>query len=212
MSPEVKSSALSRITKKEKFARTLASFIVAGSFAVSDRQTQNDEFVRQQSSTDRSHFLTLEFNAEHPMGPFERALTDEEVSRFVGNHFKTAEEQRIKEAEEAKRLKEEAVKKYLLAPVSSSGVRAAALDLGEGVWEVLANCEAGGAWSANTGNGFYGGLQFDEGTWLSYGGGEYAPFAHLASKDQQIEIAKRVRDSGRGYNPWPGCADLHGLR
>lgn len=68
-------------------------------------------------------------------------------------------------------------------------------------WDAIARCESGGNWSINTGNGFYGGLQFDSGTWLSNGGGAYAPRADLATKDQQIAIAERVY-AARGLSPW----------
>src|SRR6478752_1806145 len=68
-------------------------------------------------------------------------------------------------------------------------------------WDAIARCESGGNWSINTGNGFYGGLQFDSGTWLSNGGGAYASRADLATKDQQIAIAERVY-AARGLSPW----------
>ena len=71
-------------------------------------------------------------------------------------------------------------------------------------WSAVANCESGGDWSINTGNGFYGGLQFDYGTWLAYGGGAYAPRADLASESQQIAVASRLY-AARGSSPWPVC-------
>lgn len=71
-------------------------------------------------------------------------------------------------------------------------------------WDAVAACESGGNWAINTGNGFYGGLQFDYGTWLSNGGGAYAPTANLASRAQQIAIANKVADA-RGSSPWPVC-------
>ncbi len=79
-------------------------------------------------------------------------------------------------------------------PVSSSGLN----------WDAVANCESGGNWSINTGNGYYGGLQFDSGTWLGNGGGAYAPRADLASREQQIAVANRIYAS-RGASPWPVC-------
>ena len=71
--------------------------------------------------------------------------------------------------------------------------------------------EAGGDWHTNTGNGFYGGLQFDESTWSSYGGTEYAELPHQASRAQQIEVASKVRDSRGGYGAWPACSSQLGL-
>ena len=71
-------------------------------------------------------------------------------------------------------------------------------------WEAVAQCESGGNWHINTGNGFYGGLQFDYGTWLSNGGGAYAPRADLASEAQQIAVANHLY-ARRGSSPWPVC-------
>jgi uncharacterized protein YabE (DUF348 family) len=71
-------------------------------------------------------------------------------------------------------------------------------------WDAVAACESGGNWHINTGNGFYGGLQFDSGTWLSNGGGQYAPRADLASRSAQIAIATKLYDA-RGSSPWPVC-------
>ena len=71
-------------------------------------------------------------------------------------------------------------------------------------WDAVAQCESGGNWHINTGNGFYGGLQFDYSTWLSNGGGAYAPRADLASREQQIAIATKVYNA-RGSSPWPVC-------
>ncbi|HIW95382.1 MAG TPA: transglycosylase family protein [Candidatus Corynebacterium gallistercoris] len=71
-------------------------------------------------------------------------------------------------------------------------------------WDQVAACESGGDWSINTGNGYYGGLQFSAQTWAGYGGGEYAPTADQASKEQQIEIAERVL-AGQGAGAWPNC-------
>jgi hypothetical protein len=71
-------------------------------------------------------------------------------------------------------------------------------------WDAVAACESGGNWSANTGNGFYGGLQFAEGTWLANGGGQYASSADLATPAQQIAVAERVLAS-QGIGAWPVC-------
>jgi uncharacterized protein YabE (DUF348 family) len=71
-------------------------------------------------------------------------------------------------------------------------------------WDAVAACESGGNWHINTGNGFYGGLQFDYGTWLGAGGGAYAGRADLASREQQIAVANKIADA-RGSSPWPVC-------
>ncbi|QIZ35860.1 resuscitation-promoting factor [Saccharopolyspora sp. ASAGF58] len=81
-----------------------------------------------------------------------------------------------------------------------------------GVWDKLAQCEATGNWAANTGNGYYGGLQFNKSTWDAYGGDQYAPYPHQASREQQIAVAEKVRAArGGGYGAWPGCSSKLGL-
>jgi LysM repeat protein len=86
------------------------------------------------------------------------------------------------------------------APVST----AAPASSGGANWSAIAACESGGNWSANTGNGFYGGLQFTQQTWVGYGGGQYASSANQATKAQQIAVAQRVL-AGQGIGAWPTC-------
>ncbi|WP_409329286.1 transglycosylase family protein [Trujillonella humicola] len=71
-------------------------------------------------------------------------------------------------------------------------------------WSGVAQCESGGNWSINTGNGYYGGLQFYQPTWVGYGGLQYAPRADLATPAQQIAVAERVL-VGQGVGAWPTC-------
>jgi resuscitation-promoting factor RpfA len=71
-------------------------------------------------------------------------------------------------------------------------------------WDAVAQCESGGNWSINTGNGYYGGLQFSASTWAGYGGTQYASQANQATKAQQIEIAEKVLAS-QGKGAWPVC-------
>lgn len=90
------------------------------------------------------------------------------------------------------------------APAAGANTGAAApAMMNEAMWDAIAMCESTGNWSINTGNGYYGGLQFDIQTWLGAGGGAYAPNASLATKAQQIDIANRVY-AQRGLQPW-GC-------
>jgi resuscitation-promoting factor RpfA len=76
-------------------------------------------------------------------------------------------------------------------------------------WDAVAQCESGGNWSINTGNGYYGGLQFNRGTWLAYGGGKYASTANRASRSEQIAIAEKVL-RGQGIGAWPVCGKRAG--
>ena len=87
------------------------------------------------------------------------------------------------------------------APVYSS---APASSAGGADWNAIAACESGGNWSISTGNGFYGGLQFTQQTWLGYGGGQYAASANLATPSEQIAVAQRVL-AGQGIGAWPVC-------
>ena len=74
------------------------------------------------------------------------------------------------------------------------------------VWDAIAQCESGGNWAANTGNGYYGGLQFSLSTWQAYGGTGYP---HQQSREAQIAIAERVRAAEGGYGAWPHCGAGH---
>lgn len=76
-------------------------------------------------------------------------------------------------------------------------------------WNAVAQCESGGNWSINTGNGYYGGLQFSRSTWAAYGGTKYASTANKASRSEQIRIAEKVLD-GQGIGAWPVCGKKAG--
>ncbi|MFF0054418.1 transglycosylase family protein [Streptomyces microflavus] len=77
-------------------------------------------------------------------------------------------------------------------------------------WDRVAECESGGMWSADLGNGYYGGLQFSQETWSAYGGTAFAERADLASRSQQISVAEKVLDD-KGPQAWPSCAVISGL-
>src|SRR5699024_9222028 len=79
------------------------------------------------------------------------------------------------------------------------------------VWDRIAQCQSGGNWSINTGNGYHGGLQFSGQTWRAFGGGKYAPTADQASRAQQIDIAKKVQ-AQQGWGAWPACTSKLGIR
>ena len=87
-------------------------------------------------------------------------------------------------------------------------VTAANFASGSTVWDQLAQCESGGNWAINTGNGYYGGLQFSLSTWQSYGG---PGMPHEQSRETQIMIAERVRAATGGYGSWPACSQSLGL-
>ncbi|MFF4547559.1 transglycosylase family protein [Streptomyces sp. NPDC001435] len=89
----------------------------------------------------------------------------------------------------------------VVAPLMASGTASAAT---ASEWDAVAKCESGGNWSINTGNGYYGGLQFSASTWSAYGGSKYAGTADKATKAQQIEIAEKVL-AAQGKGAWPVC-------
>lgn len=98
-----------------------------------------------------------------------------------------------------------------LAAVSAAGLAlsatAANAATSTSTWDALAQCESGGNWSTNTGNGYTGGLQFSASTWAAYGG---TGSAADASREQQIAVAEQVQAS-QGWGAWPSCASQLGL-
>ncbi|OEV02676.1 transglycosylase family protein [Streptomyces oceani] len=95
----------------------------------------------------------------------------------------------------------------LALPLMGAGsANAASVD----TWDKVAQCESTGDWSINTGNGYYGGLQFSQSTWEGYGGTEYAATADQATKEQQITIAEKVL-AEQGPGAWPKCGPEAGL-
>jgi hypothetical protein len=95
-------------------------------------------------------------------------------------------------------------------PAPRAPAARAATYSGDSVWDDLAQCESGGNWAINTGNGYYGGLQFSHGTWHGYGGGEFAEYPHEATREEQIAVAERLH-AARGFAPWPACRVKLGL-
>ena len=92
----------------------------------------------------------------------------------------------------------------------TTGVALAGSAQASSVWDSVAACESGGNWAINTGNGFYGGLQFSQSTWVAYGGARYASRADLAGRAEQIAVAQRVL-AAQGPGAWPVCSRKAGL-
>jgi resuscitation-promoting factor RpfA len=93
----------------------------------------------------------------------------------------------------------------LLAPLGLLAATGNAAAADSGVWDRIAQCESGGNWHINTGNGYYGGLQFSAGTWRAYGGSAYAATADQASRSAQIAVASKVQHA-QGWGAWPVCS------
>jgi resuscitation-promoting factor RpfB len=99
-------------------------------------------------------------------------------------------------------VKRKVVKQSVLRQPVASIVKVGTKTVDTGVWDRIAACESGGNWAANTGNGYYGGLQFNLSTWNAYGG---SGRPDQNSREQQIAVAERVRDASGGYGAWPVC-------
>jgi LysM repeat protein len=98
----------------------------------------------------------------------------------------------------------------LMAAIPLAVGSASSASAATSAWDRLAGCESGGNWGINTGNGYYGGLQFADGTWDGNGGDKYASRADLASRAEQIVIASKLLNSS-GWGPWPACSSRLGL-
>ena len=98
----------------------------------------------------------------------------------------------------------------LVAAIPLAAASALPASAATSAWDRLAGCESGGNWDINTGNGYYGGLQFADGTWDGNGGGKYASRADLATRAEQIVIASKLLNSS-GWGPWPACSSRLGL-
>jgi hypothetical protein len=95
-------------------------------------------------------------------------------------------------------------------PPAAAKKAAAPAAAGGAVWDKIAECESGGDWSTNSGNGYYGGLQFDTKTWNAYGGDQFAPRPDQASREEQIAVANKIKDDRGGYSAWPNCGKKAG--
>ena len=138
--------------------------------------------------------------------PPARTVTETQVAR---SSQRTPAPSASSEAPSSAPAKSSAPSGTSTAPVNNSAPQGGSG--GSGKWDKLAQCESGGDWSINTGNGFSGGVQFHPQTWAAYGGTKYAPTAGQATKSQQIEIAEKVL-AAQGPGAWPSCSYSAGMR
>lgn len=137
----------------------------------------------------------------------------ETFARAVQAHQLTelaAEVDRQKADAERARLARERAAMARPAPAPAPSARPS-VSAGSSVWDQIAQCESGGNWAINTGNGYSGGLQFAHSSWTGFGGREFAPMAWQASREQQIVVAERILAS-QGWGAWPACTRKLGLR
>jgi hypothetical protein len=99
---------------------------------------------------------------------------------------------------------------YFHPPRRAAPVDPASFVVDDATWDRLAMCESSGNWAADTGNGYYGGLQFSLATWQGYDGTEFAAYPHEATREEQITVAERLY-ARRGFQPWPACRAKLGL-
>ncbi|GAA3692839.1 resuscitation-promoting factor [Arthrobacter ginkgonis] len=117
----------------------------------------------------------------------------------------------VTEAKDAKVAVGTKVKKAASSGSSSSGGTTAGAGGVSSSWAALAKCESGGNWAINSGNGYYGGLQFSLSSWQAVGGTKYAAYPHQATPAEQVAAAEKLRASG-GWGHWPACSAKLGLR
>ncbi|HEY5788799.1 MAG TPA: transglycosylase family protein [Microlunatus sp.] len=113
----------------------------------------------------------------------------------------------VKQTKKSSKVTRKATDKVVLVGTKQAEVSSGSTS-GNSVWDRLAQCESGGNWSINTGNGFYGGVQFSASTWRAMGG---SGLPHQASRETQIAIAKKLQ-ARAGWGQWPGCSSKLGLR
>jgi uncharacterized protein YabE (DUF348 family) len=99
-------------------------------------------------------------------------------------------------------VKRTIVRQHTVSQPVATIVKVGTKTVDTGIWDRIAACESGGNWAANTGNGYYGGLQFNLGTWQAYGG---SGRPDQNSREQQIAVAERVAAAEGGYGAWPVC-------
>jgi hypothetical protein len=135
-------------------------------------------------------------------------ITTAPISRVILVGTKVAESKPQPSQESASPRKPSSSSGSSSSGSSSSGSNSGSSSTSSGsVWDRLAECESGGNWSINTGNGFYGGLQFSLSTWRAYGG---TGMPHEASREEQIAVAERVQDA-QGWGAWPACTSKLGI-
>ena len=176
----------------------------------------NIDRVKVEQHTDRQEFEVDPNITEDPNAPegsekvvkAGKAGVKEIVTEVRTVNGKQQEPKVIKETEVEKAVPGEIARGTKKAPKRS----ASALSVGGGsVWDTIAQCESGGNWATDTGNGFQGGLQFTPSTWAAYGGTQYAPTANQATREQQIAVAEKVQ-AAQGWGAWPACTSKLGIR
>lgn len=161
-----------------------------------------------QAKTSEAKIKYLQSRIQAEQERLEKVQTEKHQTEEQKRQLEADRQRLEKEKEELNRqLQAKLEAKNRIAVVPTAHAAPANYAAGSTVWDRLAQCESGGNWAINSGNGYYGGLQFDYGTWGGYGG--FAT-ANLASREVQIQKAEQIRAT-RGFSPWPSCARRLGL-
>jgi len=195
------------------------------------REAVTDPYAEAAQAVAQQQAFVASFNAATPEDQFAiRWLGMSDLERYVtGAYFGAVEQAAAEQAaaekaaaeraaaaeaarqQQAARAAQQRESSRTASPSSSPSGGGGGGNVSGGVWDTIAQCESGGNWSINSGNGFSGGLQFHPGTWRAMGGTAYAPTAAQATKAQQIEIAERTL-AAQGWGAWPACSRKAGLR
>ncbi|MBT2266146.1 resuscitation-promoting factor [Rhodococcus erythropolis] len=208
----------------------LAAVTVGDLLAAKNAPLEQADSVVPTADTPVTNGLTIQVTRDRtdtrvetqPIAPPENKVEDPELEKdktvvenpgVPGERTATVEVKTVNGVEAGRTELSATVIKEPVAAVVKIGTKQASAPAvsNASTWDSIAQCEATGNWAINTGNGFYGGLQFTQSTWEAFGGGQYAARADLASREQQIAIGEKVR-AGQGWGAWPSCTSKLGLR
>ena len=208
----------------------LAAVTVGDLLAAKNAPLEQADSVVPTADTPVTNGLTIQVTRDRtdtrvetqPIAPPENKVEDPELEKdktvvenpgVPGERTATVEVKTVNGVEAGRTELSATVIKEPVAAVLKVGTKQASAPAvsNASTWDSIAQCEATGNWAINTGNGFYGGLQFTQSTWEAFGGGQYAARADLASREQQIAIGEKVR-AGQGWGAWPSCTSKLGLR
>ncbi|UDF19720.1 resuscitation-promoting factor [Rhodococcus qingshengii] len=208
----------------------LAAVTVGDLLAAKNAPLEQADSVVPTADTPVTNGLTIQVTRDRthtrvetqPIAPPENKVEDPELEKdktvvenpgVPGERTATVEVKTVNGVEAGRTELSATVIKEPVAAVVKVGTKQASAPAvsNASTWDAIAQCEATGNWAINTGNGFYGGLQFTQSTWEAFGGGQYAARADLASREQQIAIGEKVR-AGQGWGAWPSCTSKLGLR
>jgi hypothetical protein len=156
--------------------------------------------------------VLLDTLAAQQLRDFALAVEAQQVSEYPQAAEAEAEALAAREAAEREAAAREAAEREAAREAAAQSAASTAPAVSDGsVWDRLAQCESSGNWAMNSGNGFYGGLQFMHSTWVAQGGRQYAEYPHQATREQQIAVAERLL-AAAGWGQWPACSSKLGLR